>query len=244
MYQGLVVHTRTSAEKIDVAHIFVFSTLHLVRCVIYCIAGLQDGHVSVTSITIMTATLVGGFVQLCWMKKTIWAYVRLVDLIAAVFFIPGSILFPPYDEDFITPDMEEVIAPPPPPPPPPGPTYIIAGENSGTPPEMHQSTHSYITTDNPDTLQPGTNQPPNVYNALSTDDLREEMLDNAIQHRSEAATLDLQEGWYHLHKFPKHYPEDDNEAKHGLVHVPTDTWRHNSVEESGKIKSKHEELVM
>ena len=76
-----MINTRTTSEKIDVARVFVFSTFHLVRSVVYCIAGLQGEHMNLTSITIMIGTLVGGLLQLCLMKKTVWAYVRLVYIV-------------------------------------------------------------------------------------------------------------------------------------------------------------------
>ena len=188
----------------------------------------------------MIGTLVGGFLQLCLMKKTVWAYIRLVDLIIAVLLIPISLFikFPPYDKDFITADMEEVIAPPPPP-------SYMATENSNfvKPPEIRQPTNSYIATDNSDTLrQRGTNQPANMYSASITVESEEAMLDEAIQHKDEAAALDIQDDWYHFHKFPKHYPEDDNEAEYDLVDTPVNTWYHNSVKESGEARL--EQLVM
>ena len=48
-------------------------------------------------------------VQLCLMKKTIWAYVSFVDFIGAVLSIPISLLFPPYDNDYVTEDLAEVL---------------------------------------------------------------------------------------------------------------------------------------
>lgn len=89
--------TATPREQHAVAHTFVFSALISVQNLLSYGLTLNFSWVDI-------------LIQLCLMKKTIWAYVSFVDFIGAVLSVPVSLLFPPYDDDYVTEDLAEVLS--------------------------------------------------------------------------------------------------------------------------------------